>query len=292
MKKKILSIGEIIWDIFPDKQVIGGAPLNFAAHSSLCGAESSLLSAIGNDTLGEDALKALNDFGVSTKYVKRVDQPTGQCIVTLDENAIPSYKVLREVAYDNIVITDEDIVNINEEKYDALYFGTLIQREPVSRKAVRDVVNNCTFKDIICDVNLRPNCYDEDSVEFCLKNATIIKVSIEEEPILRSFGGYDPCSDCVGDISRALCNHYGNLKIVILTLGKAGSYAYDVRDDKEYTQCSIGDTVVSTVGAGDSFVAAWLTCFLDGRSIEACMKKAAEISGLVVAHIEAVPKYQ
>ena len=291
MKKKTLSIGEIIWDVFPDKQVIGGAPLNFAAHSSLCGAESSLLSAIGNDTLGEDALKALADFGVNIKYVKKAEQPTGQCIVTLDENAVPSYNVLRGVAYDNIVVTDEDIENINEEKYDALYFGTLIQREPVSRKAVRDVVSNCSFKNVICDVNLRPDCYDKDSVEFCLKNATILKVSIEEEPILRSFGGYTPLGEKIGDIARALCNSYANLKIVILTLGKEGSYAYDARSDKEYTQCSIGDTVVSTVGAGDSFAAAWLTSFLDEQPIEVCMKKAAEISGFVVAHIEAVPKY-
>ena len=288
---KILSIGEIIWDVFPDKQVIGGAPLNFAAHSSLCGSESALLSAVGNDALGDDALTSLSSFGVSTKYVKRVEQPTGQCLVILDENAIPSYNVLRGVAYDNIVVTDEDIENINKEKYDALYFGTLIQREPVSRGAVRAVVTNCLFKDVICDVNLRPNCYDKDSVEFCLKNATILKVSIEEEPVLRSFGGYAPLSENVGDIARALCKSYANLKIVILTLGKEGSYAFDVRTGKEYTQCSIGDIVVSTVGAGDSFAAAWLTSFLVGQPIEVCMKKAAEISGFVVAHTEAVPKY-
>ena len=289
---KIFSIGEIIWDIYPDKQVIGGAPLNFAAHASLCGAESALLSAVGNDTLGDDALKALCDFGVSTKYVKRAEQATGQCLVTLDKNAVPSYNVLRGVAYDNIVVTDEDITSINAEKYDALYFGTLIQREPVSRKAVQEVVNRCAFKEIICDVNLRPNCYDRDSVEFCLKNATILKVSIEEEPILRSFGGYSPIGDNVEDIARALCNSYDNLKIVVLTLGKEGSYAYDARDGKEYHQCSVGDKVVSTVGAGDSFAAAWLTNFLSGQPIEACMKKAAEVSGFVVANIDAVPRYE
>lgn len=291
MKTKILSIGEIIWDIFPDKQVIGGAPLNFAAHSSLCGAESSLLSAVGNDGLGDGAIEALSDFGVNKKYVKRVAQPTGQCLVTLDKNAVPSYNVLCGVAYDNIVVTDEDIASINAEKYDALYFGTLIQRESVSRKAVHDIVNNCFFREIICDVNLRPNCYDEGSIEFCLKNATILKVSIEEEPILRSFGGYSPSGDKVGDIARALYESYRNLKVIVITLGKEGSYAYDSRDGKEYTQGSIGDTVVSTVGAGDSFTAAWLTSYLDGQPIENCMKKAAEISGFVVAHTEAVPKY-
>ncbi len=288
---KIFSIGEIIWDVYPDKSVIGGAPLNFAAHASLCGAESALLSAVGNDTLGDDALKALSEFGVREKYVKRTEQPTGQCLVTLDENAVPSYNVLRGVAYDNIVVTDEDIANINSEKYDALYFGTLIQREPVSRKAVRKIANNCKFKEIICDVNLRPNCYDKDTVAFCLNNATILKVSLEEEQILRLFGGYSPRSDSVEDIARALRESYDNIKIVILTLGKDGSYAYDARDGKDYHQSSVGETVVSTVGAGDSFSAAWITSYLEGKTIEACMKKAAEISGFVVANLEAVPKY-
>ena len=289
--KKILALGEIIWDVYPDKQVIGGAPLNFAAHASLCGAESALLSAVGNDGLGDEALKALYDFGVSTKYVKTTAQPTGQCLVTLDKKGVPSYNVLGGVAYDNITLTDGDIASINAEKYDALYFGTLIQREPVSRKAVREIVNNCTFKEIICDVNLRPNCYDKDSAKLCLNNATILKVSIEEEPILRALGEYYPSSDEVRDIAIALCDSYTNLKIVIITLGKDGSYAYVAEDGRGYFQESVGDKVVSTVGAGDSFAAAWLASYLAGQPVDACMKKAAEISGFVVAHTEAIPKY-
>ncbi len=291
MKCKILSIGEIIWDVFPDKQVIGGAPLNFAAHSSLCGAQSALLSAVGDDPLGKDALTALTEFGVNTDYVKTVPKPTGRCLVTLDENAVPQYDVLRDVAYDNICITDNDIAAIQAERFDALYFGTLVQREPISAKAVRDIVKRCTFGEIFCDVNLRPNCYDKESVTFCLESAAILKVSIEEEPLLRTLGDYMPNDNNVRSVARALCKRYDNLKIVIITLGKDGSYAYDVSNDTEYTQPSIGDTVVSTVGAGDSFSAAWLTSFLGGQPIEACMKKAAEISGYVVAHTEAVPRY-
>ncbi|MGM9683758.1 MAG: carbohydrate kinase family protein [Eubacteriales bacterium] len=291
MKKKILAIGEIIWDVYPDRKVIGGAPLNFVAHASLCGAQSALVSAVGRDGLGDGAVGALEGFGVSCKYIKRTSQPTGQCLVTLDENAVPHYNVLRGVAYDNIVLDGGDIVSINAEKYDAFYFGTLIQREPVSRHAVRTVVENCSFGEIICDVNLRPDCYDEESVRFCLENATVLKVSIEEEPILRSFGMYIPDGNGVGDIARSLCRSFGNIRTVIITLGKDGSYAYDARDGREYRQGSVGDKVVSTVGAGDSFAAAWLTGYLEGMPIDGCMKRAAEISGFVVAHTEAVPMY-
>ncbi len=288
---KILAIGEIIWDVYPDKQVIGGAPLNFAAHCALCGAKSALLSAVGNDGLGKEALLALSEFGVDDKYVKTADKPTGQCLVTLDETATPHYNVLCDVAYDNVNLTDADVAGINAEGYDALYFGTLIQRAPASRRAVREVVEKCRFGEIICDVNLRPNCYDAESVAFCLENATVLKVSIEEEPILRSFGGYCPDSDGAQSIARALCQSYKNLKIVLITLGGDGSYAYCAESGEEYREGAVKTEVVSTVGAGDSFAAAWLTCFLEGKTIPECMKKAAEISGFVVGHTEAIPKY-
>ena len=291
MNTKILSIGEIIWDVYPDRQVIGGAPLNFAAHCSLCGAQSALFSAVGADTLGKKAVKTLSDFGVSTQYVKTNSHPTGQCIVTLDENAVPSYNVLREVAYDYLTVTDGDLASINAAGYDALYFGTLIQRNGTSRNAVRKIVENCSFREILCDLNLRPNCYDADSVDFCLRHATVLKVSAEEEPILRAFGLYTPTDNAPQNIARALCQRYPNVKLLLITLGKDGSYAYDARSGEDHFQCALGDRVVSTVGAGDSFAAAWLTSFLSGRSIEECMKKAAEISGFVVAHTEAVPRY-
>ena len=292
MKHKILSIGEIIWDVFPDKQVIGGAPLNFAAHCALCGAESAILSAVGEDALGDAALDSLAEFCVSEKYVKKLPYPTGQCLVSLDERAIPSYNVLRNVAYDKIAVEEADLACIRTDKYDALYFGTLVQRDSVSREAVRRVVTQCSFGEILCDVNLRPNCYDSDSVEFCLKHATVLKVSIEEEPILRSCVGYVPTNDSAEEIARAICKDYKNIKIVLVTLGKDGSYVYHAQSGDGYSQCAIGECVVSTVGAGDSFAAAWLTGFLDGRPMEECMKKAATISGFVVAHTEAVPKYE
>lgn len=290
-KAKILAIGEIIWDVYPDKKTIGGAPLNFSAHSVLCGAKSALISAVGNDALGKDAIVALNEFGVDCKYVKTNRQKTGQCIVTLDEDAVPHYDVLRDVAYDNIKLDESDLLKIESEQYDAFYFGTLIQRESVSRRTVHELVERCKFANVLCDVNLRPNCYDKTSVEFCLKHATILKVSMEEEPLLRTLGKYMPQEDTPAAVARALCQVYTQLEVVILTLGKDGSYAYIAKEGTEYFQKAIGDKVVSTVGAGDSFSAAWLATYLSGATVQDCMKKAAEVSGFVVAHTSAVPIY-
>ena len=289
--KKIISYGEIIWDVYPDKSVIGGAALNFASHVSLCGAKSAIISAVGDDGLGEDAIEHIGGFGVDCRYIKTAKKPTGQCIVSLDENAIPHYNVLRDVAYDNIALDDADIESIKKDGYDALYFGTLIQRASVSRETLRRLLERCDFGTVICDVNLRPDCYDAESVRLCLESATVLKVSIEEEPLLRSLGMYNPEDDSLRSIARAICESFAQIEVVILTLGKDGSYAYTSRDGKEYCQPSIGDKVVSTVGAGDSFAAAWLTSFLAGEPIEQCMQKAAKLSGFVVSHVEAVPIY-
>ena len=290
-KKKILAVGEIIWDVYPDKSVIGGAPLNFVSHASLCGAGSALVSAVGDDSLGEKAIEILGSFGVGCQFVKTVQAPTGQCLVTLDERGVPNYNVLRGVAYDNIKLDGADIERINTEGYDAFYFGTLIQREPVSRDTVKRIVDKCRFEHIICDVNLRKDCFDAESVELCLKSASILKISDEEEPTLRSFGFYTPKDDTLGGIARAICERFPNVKVVIITRGAQGSYAFDARSGREYSQAPIGDNVVSTVGAGDSFAAAWTVSFLNGDPIETCMQNAAKLSGFVVAHTEAVPRY-
>ncbi len=291
MKKKILAIGEIIWDVYSDRAALGGAPLNFAAHSVQCGAEAALISAVGADSLGEDAKRELADFGVDISYIKTVDAPTGRCLVTLDAARVPHYNVLRGVAYDNILLQKADFSDITSRGFDALYFGTLIQREPVSRASLRSLVESCTFDTVICDVNLRPDCYDAESVALCMKHATVLKISIEEEPLLRALAGYEPAEQTPAGIARAVAEKYPQIKIVIVTLGKDGAYAYTAEDGRGYTQAAIGDKVVSTVGAGDSFAAAWLTAYLGGADIPACMKRAAEVSGFVVAHTEAVPKY-
>ena len=218
MTPKILTFGEIIWDVYPDKSIIGGAGLNFAAHSAKCGAESYILSAVGCDKLGDEALSATEGFGVNHDFITRCNAPTGQCLVTLGERGIPSYNVLSDVAYDNITLTDEKIREIDTHGFDAVYFGTLIQRSGVTRKAMRDLLASCSFKEIICDVNLRKGCFDSDSALFCLEHATVLKISDEEEPTLRQFGYYAPDGDSPESIAAAIADRFSNIKHVIIEI--------------------------------------------------------------------------
>ena len=145
MKNKIFVVGEIIWDIYNEKKTIGGAPFNFAAHAVLCGAHSTLLSAVGDDDLGKEAVRLAQELGVDEKYIKTVGKVTGQCIVSLDKKGVPIYNVLKDAAYDNITLDADDLENIRKECFDALYFGTLIQREPVSRTSVERLLQICSF---------------------------------------------------------------------------------------------------------------------------------------------------
>ena len=121
---KLLSFGEIIWDAYGDEYTIGGAPLNLAAHFTLQGGRAWLVSAVGRDALGEAALGRIRALDINTEYVSVSDSvPTGRCDVTLGENGIPSYNILENVAYDNIVLPDH--LNRN---FDVLAFGTLAMR--------------------------------------------------------------------------------------------------------------------------------------------------------------------
>lgn len=287
---KVLVFGEVLFDVYPNDRFIGGASFNFSAHCARQGLEAYLLSAIGKDALGDDALKRIDGFGINASFVQRSDKPTGQVSVTLDENSVPSYLVHTDTAYDNIGIDEDTLSNASKIGFDCLYFGTLCQRNSVSRTALRRIVEEMTFKDIFCDVNIRESCYDADSVRFCLENATILKISEEEEPALQALGMYIPSGEGISAVARAICGRYRNIKVLIITLGGKGSYAYDPVNDAEYFQEAMQCKVVSTVGAGDSFGAAFLTAYLSGNDIRSCLKRGAELSGYVVSHTEAVPE--
>ena len=275
MIPKILSIGEIIWDVYESESLIGGAPLNFAAHAKRCGAESFMISAVGNDKLGENALNIIKDLQIDERFIKATAFPTGKCEVTLNESGIPSYNVLTNTAFDNIVLSDEDIEEINKLSFDALYFGTLIQRNSVSKSALKKLCKSCTFKEIICDINLRKNCYNKSSAALCLENATILKISDEEEPLLRDFELYSAKSGDSESIARAVSAAYPNIKHIVITLGEKGSYAYDCRTQNGFGVPAKKVDAVSTVGAGDSYIAGFLFGIVDGLSIEEAMHKGA-----------------
>lgn len=289
MKPTILSIGEIIWDVYPESREIGGAPLNFAAHCTICGAEGLLLSAVGKDELGDEALAFLQRVGIDARFVDRVDAPTGQCTVTLDGKGVPHYCIEPDVAYDHVSLSPS-VRDFVEKGVDACCFGTLIQRTPEARATLRELLRVGRFGEVFCDVNLRPNSYDAESARLCMEHATILKLSREEEPLLRKMQLYKAESEEPADLLRAIKDTFQNLHTVLLTDGKNGSYAYHRNENRIlHEPAHHAGPVVSTVGAGDSFGAAWLVSYLTGESPTESLRKASLRSGQVVARREAIP---
>ena len=286
-RPSVLVFGEIIWDVYPHKSCIGGAPLNFAAHFVREGGRAALLSAVGRDHLAAPALEFLQNNGVDTRFISAVDYPTGRCDVTLSAAGIPSYFVVPDVAYDHIPADPSLPATAAAEGYDLLYFGTLAQRGE-SRLALEALLRKGAFREIFCDVNLRPDCYDAGSVANCLEQATILKISDEEEPLLRAIAGYLPEDRAVEDAPDALFARYGQLNAVVLTCGERGASLYR-RGEAPLHIPATPATVVSTVGAGDSFGAAFLYHTLSGNDPLCSLQAAADRAAFVVAHADAVP---
>ncbi|MBQ2881227.1 MAG: hypothetical protein IJE40_03060 [Clostridia bacterium] len=281
---KAIVYGEVIWDVYPDTSVIGGAPFNFSAHLAHLGDEAYLITATGKDSLGDSALEKMKKHGIHTDLVQKNDFQTGKCLVTLDEKGIPSYNVLTNTAYDNIELSGEIIESL---KGDVFYFNTLIQRNSVSKMTLKKILEKCSFPEVFCDINLRKDCFDKESTDLCLKTSTMIKISDEEGHFLEEMG-LIPKSD--EHFAKRVSEAYPNLKQVIYTLGKDGSEVYD---KETQTLTASGKPpkveVVSTVGAGDCFGATYLHYIMKGESIAEAIKKATLRSNIVVANKEAIP---
>lgn len=284
---KSLVYGEVLWDVYPDKSVIGGAPFNFAANLSLLGDEVGLITGIGRDSLGNDTLGYVGKYGINKKFIIATDKPTGSCIVTLGEKGIPKYSITADTAYDNIELDESEIAEIKNYNADLFYFNTLVQRSDVSCRTLRKLMSEVRFENIMCDLNIRPNCYDRESIEFCLSHATIVKISEEEAHFLTETGAV---KDTSSSIYESLNKEYPNIKLLVYTMGAKGSAVFDyAKGVAHYSDKPEDVKVVSTVGAGDCYGASFAHYYLAGHSIDDSIRRATERSNIVVSHTEAIP---
>lgn len=281
---KLLSFGEIIWDVYPDEKYLGGAPLNFAAHFAKQGGDAYMLSALGDDELGKEALNKLSLWKVNAEYVFVLSgKETGKCLVSLNERGVPSYNIVRDSAYDYI-----DCAAVSDD-FDALYFGTLALRNEHNRQGLVGLIKSHSFREIFADVNLRKPFISRESLMLCMENATVLKISDEELPAVSKmvFDTEYGYNNIVNEISKA----FQNIKLIIITLGEKGSFAYDVLNKASFSCDTERVTVASTVGAGDSFSATFLYKYMSGFDINSCLKTASKVSAYVVSKTEAVPEY-
>lgn len=277
---KVLSFGEVLWDIFGDKKTLGGAPLNFSAHLSRLGAEVTFVSAVGNDVLGEETLSAIRAVGLNTDAVAVLENvKTGYCAVTL-ENGTPHYDLARGVAYDLIPYPA-----LPASRPDALYLGTLASREETSHATASRLLAESGAREVFFDVNIRGNDWSEALISEYLAHTTLLKLSREELYAFSAFGK-DGRAVCT-----AVCKAFPNIKQVILTLDKDGAAVYDAKTQAFFRSPVPQNKPVSTVGAGDSFSGCYLYNYLAGAPTERSLARAVALSDYVVTQLGAVPDY-
>ena len=202
--------------------------------------------------------------------------PTGYCEVTLDEEGVPSYNLELGVAYDNIPCPKRP-----DTDYDALYFGSLALREEKSRESFIKLASKRIAKEVFCDINVRQDYCTSEILEICLKNATILKFSREEMEI---FG-----KGSLIATAEYILSVYGNIHTVIITMDSDGAACF-TRKGRWFAKCPQAE-VVSTVGAGDSFSAAFVVNYLAGEKPSVCLNRACTLGSYVVTQLGAIPQY-
>jgi fructokinase len=283
-KFTVIGLGEVLWDMLPAGRQFGGAPANFAYHAKALGAESYVVSCVGDDDLGDEILRRLEQLGLGGEYVAvDVEHPTGTVSVKLDDHGKPEYVIHEPVAWDFIPPLPEFLGLA--ARADVVCYGSLAQRSPVSRTTIRDFLA-ATREDClrIFDINLRQHYYNVDTVAVGLEAADVLKLNDEELPIVARLLGIAGEED---QLLAALCRRYA-LKLVALTKGPHGSVLLGPEGRSDHP--GVPTTVADTVGAGDAFTAAVALGLLAGMDLDAIHCRAGRIASYVCSKPGATPE--
>ena len=284
MNDIVVGMGEALWDVLPEGKKIGGAPANFAYHVSQFGLESCAVSAVGEDALGAEILDNFTQKGV--RYlIETVPYPTGTVQVEIDQAGIPQYEIKENVAWDNIPYTVK--LESLAGRTRAVCFGSLAQRNIVSRNTINrflDAIPQDDSRLVVFDVNLRQGFHNKEILCNSMKRCNILKINDEELVTVSRMFGY-PGID-LQDKCWILLGKY-NLKMLILTCGINGSYVFTPGNVSFQPTPKV--EVADTVGAGDSFTAAFIANILKGRSVADAHKCAVNTSAFVCTQQGAMP---
>ncbi len=284
MQDIVVGMGEALWDVLPEGKKIGGAPANFAYHVSQFGLPGYVVSAVGDDALGKEIVGNFTSKGLN-QLIAEVPYPTGTVQVEIDQGGIPQYDIKENVAWDNIPYTDS--LEALAKRTKAVCFGSLAQRNVVSRETINRFLDAMPQSDdslVVFDVNLRHGFYNKEILCNSMSRCNILKINDEELVTVSRMFGY-PGID-LQDKCWILLGKY-NLKMLILTCGINGSYVFTPGNVSFQPTPKV--EVADTVGAGDSFTAAFIASILKGRSVQEAHSRAVQTSAYVCTRNGAMP---
>lgn len=279
----VVGIGEALWDVLPEGKKIGGAPANFAYHVSQFGLESRVVSAVGEDKLGMEILENFREKKLNC-MIETVPYPTGTVQVSLDAEGVPCYDIKEGVAWDNIPYTSALEGLAKQTK--AICFGSLAQRSVVSRETINRFLDAMPDEDTlkIFDINLRQGFYTKEILCNSFRKCNILKINDEELVTVSRMFGY-PGIDLQDNCWILLAKY--NLKMLILTCGVNGSYVFTPGEVSFVETPKV--EVADTVGAGDSFTAAFVSSILMGKTVREAHLRAVKTSAFVCTQNGAMP---
>ena len=205
--------------------------------------------------------------------------------VEIDQAGIPQYEIKENVAWDNIPYTANLEVVASRTK--AVCFGSLAQRNVVSRNTINRFLDAMPKNDdtlVVFDVNLRQGFYNKEILCNSMTRCNILKINDEELVTVSRMFGY-PGID-LQDKCWILLGKY-NLKMLILTCGINGSYVFT--PGTVSFQPTPRVEVADTVGAGDSFTAAFISSIIKGKSVAEAHSLAVQTSAFVCTQKGAMP---
>ena len=279
----ILGLGELLWDILPSGERLGGAPANFAVMAGHLGSHAAILRRIGRDNLGRSAVDLLDPLPADTSFLQ-VDpaHETGRVSVVLHDGQ-PDYVIHQPAAWDFLELSD-DWVRL-AERADALCFGTLAQRGLDARQTIQTLAAQAPSSCVrIFDVNLRPPFYSSEVVQESLELASVVKMNDAEVPLVLSLLGMpltsDPESAQLRFGAERFLAEFPTLQMVAITRGAHGSLLVTREEWNEHP--GVAASVVDTIGAGDAFTAAMAHYMLRGADL-ATLNEAGNRWGAWVA---------
>lgn len=284
MNEIVVGMGEALWDVLPEGKKIGGAPANFAYHVSQFGLPACVVSAVGDDALGHEIIENFTSKGLN-HLIETVPYPTGTVQVEIDQAGVPQYEIKENVAWDNIPLTPRLEALARNTK--AVCFGSLAQRNVVSRNTINSFLDAMPQTEdtlVVFDVNLRQGFYNKDILCDSMKRCNILKINDEELVTVSRMFGY-PGID-LQDKCWILLGKY-NLKMLILTCGINGSYVFTPGNVSFQPTPKV--EVADTVGAGDSFTAAFMASIIKGKSVNEAHSRAVRTSAYVCTRKGAMP---
>ncbi|MCC8190307.1 MAG: carbohydrate kinase [Planctomycetes bacterium] len=282
-----VSVGELVWDILPDRRRLGGAPANVAWDLAQFGADALIVSGVGRDPLGEEILQTLSQRGLGTAGICRhAALPTGTVTATLDAAGAASYRIEENVAWDDVALSEAVLDRIG--RADAVNFGSLSQRTRRGRETVHAVLDRLPDTAVkVFDINLRFPFVDRAILAAGFSRAHVVKLNHEE---VSAVAGLFRCPDAADAVAAALFSYSATVRHVIVTMGAAGLAWY--RPQGKLTRPAQPPTVlVDTIGAGDAVTAACILGLLESWPIPRIMDTAMTVAAFVCSQPGAMPRF-